>query len=79
MKIKIEKDYSLYNGYKVECARDLIITTVSNIFDNAIFWLEHSKNKDKRIFVSISSEKPGYEAIIIADTGRDLVYLQTKW
>ena len=68
-RIQIEKDYSKYSGFKVDCSRDLIITSVSNIFDNAIFWLEHSKKPNKKIFVSISSEIPDYESIIIADTG----------
>jgi len=68
-KIQIEKDYSKYSGFKVDCSRDLIITSVSNIFDNSIFWLEHSGKTDKKIFISISSEKPDYESIVVADTG----------
>jgi nitrogen fixation/metabolism regulation signal transduction histidine kinase len=69
-KIDIEKDYlNFKDGIKVECSRDLVISTLMNIFDNSIYWLDYSRVKNRKIFISISDRIKGYISIIIADNG----------
>jgi len=64
------KNYKNYNlDSKVDCARNLIIATIANIMDNSIWWLEYDEIKNKKIFVSISDDEPGYLSVIISDNG----------
>jgi signal transduction histidine kinase len=69
-KIEVEKDFLKYkNSMKADCSRDLIIGTLMNIFDNSIYWLEYSRVKGRKIYISLSDYIPGYISIIIADNG----------
>jgi signal transduction histidine kinase len=58
--------------FEVKCSRRLIISTIMNLIDNAIWWLDTKwgelKNK-KRIYIGISKELPGGPAIVVADNG----------
>ncbi|MFZ5451473.1 MAG: ATP-binding protein [Thermodesulfobacteriota bacterium] len=58
--------------FEVKCSRRLIISTIMNLIDNAIWWLDtrwgELKNK-KRIYIGISKELLGGPAIVVADNG----------
>lgn len=54
---------------KVRCSDSLIIGTIINIIDNSIWWLTYGKVQNKKLFLDISDEMPGYLTIIIADNG----------
>lgn len=54
---------------KVKCSDSLIIGTIINIIDNSIWWLNYGKVQDKKLFIDISDEMPGYLTILIADNG----------
>lgn len=54
---------------EVKCSESLIIGTIVNIIDNSIWWLEYGKVQNKKLFIDISNELPGYITIIIADNG----------
>jgi len=47
----------------------LIISTIINIIDNSIWWLNYGEIKNKKIFIDITEEHPGYVSILIADNG----------
>lgn len=70
-KIEIEKDFQHFpdRQAQIKCARNFVIGSIMNIIDNSIWWLDYGKVKQKRIYISISRELPGYLAIIIADNG----------
>lgn len=69
-KIKIIKKFLEFRGdSNITCARNMIIGTILNIFDNSIWWLEYDKVKDKKIFIDISHELAGHICLIIADNG----------
>lgn len=69
-RISVIKQYSVENGdYRIKCARNLIIGAVLNIIDNSIYWLERAGVKEKKIYLSVSDEMPGYISVIIADNG----------
>jgi nitrogen fixation/metabolism regulation signal transduction histidine kinase len=67
---------SQQGGFEVKCSRRLTISTIMNIIDNSIWWLDtkwgKSKNK-KRIYIGISKELPGGPAIVIADNGTGFI------
>lgn len=53
----------------IQVSKNLIISSILNIIDNSIYWLEYAKIKNKKIFISCSKEYSGYVSIIIADNG----------
>jgi len=53
----------------IRCSRNLVISTILNIIDNSIWWLEYAKIEKKKIFVTFSKERKGYFTIVIADNG----------
>lgn len=60
-----EKDFST----KVKCSDSLIIGTIINIIDNSIWWLNYGKVQQRKIWMDITDELPGYCTVIIADNG----------
>jgi len=53
----------------VRCNFNLIISTIINIIDNSIWWLNYDQVKMKKIFIDITEDHPGYLSILIADNG----------
>ena len=67
-KIEISRDYKNFNeDSDCKVARNLIIGSILNILDNSIWWLEYGNIKNKKIYISLSNDLPGYLSIIIAD------------
>ncbi len=60
------------DDFKVECSRRLVISTLMNLIDNSIWWLDSrwadAKDK-KRIFIGTTRELEGGPAIVVADNG----------
>lgn len=54
---------------KVKLSRNLIVSTLMNIYDNSIYWLDRAGRKAKKIRVAISDEKEGFISIVISDNG----------
>jgi signal transduction histidine kinase len=67
--ITIVDDSKNYEGRKVKCNKNFIITTIVNIIDNSLWWMKYSNTPDKKIFFTISDQTPGFTTIIIADKG----------
>mgnify|MGYP001320511679 CR=1 FL=1 len=55
--------------FEIKCNRSLIISSVMNLIDNSIYWLEKKGKPNKKIFVSISDEESGFITIVVADNG----------
>ena len=53
----------------VKCAKRLIISTIMNLVDNSIFWLQNKGKKDKKIYIGTSNSLVGGPAIVFADNG----------
>ncbi|NQS88775.1 ATP-binding protein, partial [Patescibacteria group bacterium] len=51
----------------VRCNFNLIISTIINIIDNSIWWLNYDQVKMKKIFIDITEDHPGYLSVLIAD------------
>lgn len=70
-KFDIIDDYSKSLNYpKIKCAKRFVISSILNIIDNSIWWLNYYEVKKRKIFISLSEELPGYTSIIIADNGK---------
>jgi signal transduction histidine kinase len=58
--------------FEIKCSRRLIISTLMNLIDNSIWWLDNKwgqvENK-KRIYIGTSRELSGGPAIVVADNG----------
>jgi signal transduction histidine kinase len=76
-KIEIIKQYKLYNGsIKLKIAKNLLIGTIMNIVDNAIYWLDQKsfallEKKEifiKKIFINIIEDEK-FLYLIISDNG----------
>jgi signal transduction histidine kinase len=64
-------DRSKAQNFAVQCSRRLIISTIMNIVDNSIYWLDNKwgeKSNKKKLFIG-SMRYDGSPAIVIADNG----------
>lgn len=76
-KITIERAYKNYKGsQKIKIAKNLLIGSIMNIIDNAIYWLdqkgfkaiENKEDYQKKIFINITEDEH-FINLIIADNG----------
>ena len=58
-----------FDDFEVYCHRRLIISTLMNLIDNSIYWLEQKSSSPKAIYVGPSMEFADGPAIIVADNG----------
>lgn len=67
-KIEVEEDQSS-EKLNLHGKKGLIIGTINNIFDNAIYWLETYNIRQKKIFIKTYSQDE-HNVILIADNGK---------
>lgn len=68
--VKIIRNYEKFaSTVSVNCATNLVVGSIINIIDNAIWWLEYGRVKGKKIYVSLAREPKGFLSLIIADNG----------
>ena len=65
--ITLEKN--LNSDISIICKTGLIIGILSNLFDNAIYWLDHYQTKNKQIFIKSYSDH-AHHHLVIADNGK---------
>lgn len=79
--IEVVKAYRNYRGFqKVKTARNLLIGSIMNVIDNAIYWLdqrmfkaiEKKENYQKKIFIDITEDE-NFINLLIADNGTGFV------
>jgi len=68
-KINIIDAFSEVDDVKVKISKNLIVSTLMNIFDNSIYWLDRSGTDCKKIRLAISNEKEGYVSVVVSDNG----------
>lgn len=56
----------------IECARNLIVSSIMNIIDNSIWWFYYAKVEKKKIYITISDEYSEFISLVIADNGPGL-------
>lgn len=52
----------------IKVARNLIVSSIMNIIDNSLWWLNYARVKEKKILFLITIDKE-YNSIVIADNG----------
>lgn len=60
------------DDFEVKCSRRLTISTLMNLIDNSIWWLDNKwgdMDGQKRIYIGISKEFGDGHAIVVADNG----------
>lgn len=55
--------------FSVKCARRLIIATLMNLIDNAIYWLDNKGASNRQIYIGTTNQLGDKPSIIIADNG----------
>lgn len=69
---KIEIIQELADNLSIVAKQNLIIGTMNNLFDNAIYWLNYQKIKHRKIIIK-SYKKDGQTHLLIADNGKGFV------
>ena len=73
-KIEVVKNYLNFKGDRfIRCEKSLIISSILNILDNAIWWLDYYDVKKKKIYVDIATDLPGYLSVVIVDNGKGFI------
>jgi anti-sigma regulatory factor (Ser/Thr protein kinase) len=60
------------NDFETKCSRRLIVSTLMNLIDNSIWWLDNKWGKvakKKHLYVGMTREFSGAPAIVVADNG----------
>ncbi len=68
-KINCTIDEKTFVNDGVKCTQNLIISSLMNLFDNSIWWIDNYRNDDKQIKVYLSNYLNGYKTILIIDNG----------
>ena len=55
--------------FSIPCVRRLIVSSLTNLLDNCIYWLVAKGAKRKRIYIGTTSELPEGPAFVVADNG----------
>jgi signal transduction histidine kinase len=70
-KIEVVKR-SRRNDFEVKCSRRLVISTIMNLIDNSIWWLDNKWGDQpgkKKILIEHLNDLDGHKAIVVADNG----------
>ncbi|WP_182914716.1 ATP-binding protein [Paenibacillus thiaminolyticus] len=67
--VNIVNSYTKYSDVQVNCTKNLLISTIVNIIDNSIWWLDYNHIESKEICIAISFDIPDRITILIADNG----------
>ena len=74
--IRVVNGFDIGNPeFNIKCTRRLVVSTLMNLIDNSIHWLENKGGKSKSIYVGTTYEYDGKPAIIVADSGPGLTDL----
>lgn len=57
------------NELKAFCAEAESISVLTNLLDNAIYWLSYARKQDRYISVFITDQIKGFNSIIVSDNG----------
>ncbi len=55
--------------FTATCVRRLIVSTLTNLLDNSIYWLENKGSKEKIIYIGTTKDLPEGLAFVVGDNG----------
>ena len=62
------EDQDAAKNVKIKCSRSYIVSSMMNILDNSLWWLEYGNSTSKKIFVTVR-QNLGETIILFADNG----------
>lgn len=69
-KIEVTRGIDLgQQDFSVTCMRRLVISTLMNLIDNSIYWLENRDLADKKIYIGTTFELDRRPSLVVADNG----------
>jgi signal transduction histidine kinase len=71
---KVRLTSNMSPDFEAKCSKRLVVATLMNLIDNAIWWLDNKWGPDsppgqKRLFIGTSKDFAGGPAIVVADNG----------
>lgn len=68
--VKVLKRYAgKTENTSVRCSSNLVVSSLMNLFDNSLWWLNYVKREKKSILIDIIDDYQGYKSIIFIDNG----------
>lgn len=55
--------------FSIRCIRRLVVSTLTNLLDNCIYWLENKGDTTKRIYIGTTTDLPEGPTFVVADNG----------
>ncbi len=55
--------------FSIRCIRRLVVSSLTNLLDNCIYWLENKGHNNKLIYVGTTHDLPEGPALVVADNG----------
>ncbi|MEN6424521.1 MAG: sensor histidine kinase [Phycisphaerales bacterium] len=55
--------------FHVRCVRRLVVSTLTNLLDNCIYWLDNKGGKNKRIYIGTTRDLTDGPSFVVADNG----------
>ena len=68
-KVAVTNGFTADNDFTIKGQRRLIVGTLLNLFDNAIYWLEAKDPKAKRLYVGPTRDLADGPCILVSDNG----------
>ena len=62
-------DAETFKNDVVKCTQNLIISSLMNLFDNSIWWIDNYRKENKKIKICLSNFMDGYRTILVIDNG----------
>lgn len=53
----------------VKCAANLFISSIINLIDNSIWWMNYANKSNRKIYIDIITNYSGHVSVLIADNG----------
>jgi len=71
--VEVRNGFDTYNDFTVTGHRRLIVGTLLNLFDNAIYWLNAQEPSVKRLYVGPTRDLGSATGIVVADNGSGFI------
>jgi signal transduction histidine kinase len=55
--------------FEIRCIRRLVVSTLTNLLDNCIYWLENKGSKNKRIYIGTTNDLAEGPSFVVGDNG----------
>ena len=68
-KIDLIDDFNDRSDFNIRGSKQMLVASITNLFDNSIHWLESKNPTHKRVYIGTTEELDGGPCIVVADNG----------